>query len=86
MLRQPFLVYWFPENPVFYSPPCPHPTPPFLYTVSQTTFGYLLLTVQHLCDLQDAIPHHWPPNPYLGKQTISLGVAIILSMYLRPHT
>ena len=32
--------------------------PPFPNTASQTTFGYLLLTVQHLCDLQDAMPRH----------------------------
>ena len=36
--------------------------PPFPNTASQTTFGYLLLTVQHLCDLQDAMPRHWSPS------------------------
>ena len=66
-------------------------SPPFPNTVSQAAFGYLPLTVQHLCDLRDAIPHHWStnashPTPYLGKQRISLGVAIILSMCLCPHT
>ena len=64
---------------------------PFPPTVSQTTFGYLLLTVQYLCNLRDAMPRHWSPDashptPYLGKQRISLGVAIILSMCLCPHT
>ena len=41
-------------------------SPPFSHTVSQATFGYLLLTVQHLCDLRDAMPHHWSPtaSPY----------------------
>ena len=28
---------------------------------SQATFGYLLLTVRYLCDLQDAMPHHCLP-------------------------
>ena len=100
---------------------------PFPNTVSYTAFGYLLLTVQHLCDLRDAMLCHWspgashpvfniiphlsvsycrvftpisyfqpsssqsdlrlcPPNPYIGKQRISLGLAIILSMCLRSHT
>ena len=69
MLRQPLLFDWLPEHPVFDSPP-------FSQTVSQATFGYLLLTVQHLCDLRDAMPHHRSPSashptPYLGKQKIS---------------
>ena len=34
-------------------------SPPFLNTISQTTFGYLPLSLQHLCGLQDAIPFHW---------------------------
>ena len=46
---------------------------------------------QHLCDLRDAMTRHWSPSdshqsPYLGKQRISPGVAIILSMCLYPHT
>ena len=60
-------------------------------TVSQATYGYLPLTVQHLCDLRDTMPRHWSPgashpNPYLGKQRISLGVAIILGICLCSHT
>ena len=60
-------------------------------TVSQAIYGYLSLTVQYLCDLRDTMPRHWSPgasqpNPYLGKQRISLGVAIILSTCLRSHT
>ena len=35
--------------------------PPFPNTVSKATFGYLYLTVQHLCDLQDAMPCHLSP-------------------------
>ena len=31
---------------------------PFHNTVSQASFGFLLLTVQHWCDLQDAKPFH----------------------------
>ena len=31
-------------------------------TVSQATFGYLLLTVQYLCDLLDTMPPHWSPT------------------------
>ena len=31
----------------------------FINTVSQATFGYLLLTVQHVCDLQDTMAGHW---------------------------
>ena len=63
----------------------------FSHTGSQAAFGYLLLTMQHLCDLLDAMPCHCSPSashptPYLGKQRISLGVAIILSMCLCPHT
>ena len=79
MLRQPLLFDWLPEHSVFWFTPYSH-------KVSQATFGYLLLTMQHLCDLRDAMPRHWSlsashPTPYLGKQRISLGVAIILSMY-----
>ena len=53
--------------------------------------GCLWLPNIDLCDLRDAMPHHWSPSashptPYLGKQGISLGLAIILSMYLCPHT
>ena len=33
-------------------------SPPFSHTVSQATFGYLLLTVQHPCDLRDTMPLH----------------------------
>ena len=37
-------------------------SPPFFNTVSQTTSSYLLLTVQHLRDLRDVMPHHWSPD------------------------
>ena len=62
---------------------------PSLNTVSEAARGNLLLTVQHLCDIWDAMPLHWSPsachlNPCLGKQTISLGVTSILSMCLCP--
>ena len=33
-------------------------SPPFPNTVTQDTFGTLPLTVQYLCDLKDAMPHH----------------------------
>ena len=60
-------------------------------TVSQATYGYLPLTVQHLCDLQDIMPRHWSPGashpyPYLGEWRISLGVAMILGICLCSHT
>ena len=60
-------------------------------TVSQAMQGYLPLTVQYLCDLWDTMPCHWSPGasqpkPYLGKQRISLGVAIILGINLCSHT
>ena len=35
---------------------------PFLNTFSYATFGFLPLTVQHQCDLRDAIPRHWLPD------------------------
>ena len=55
------------------------------------TYGYLPLTVQHLCELQDIMPCHCSPgaphpSPYLGKQRISLGVAITLGICLHSHT
>ena len=34
----------------------------FPNTVCQENFGALPLTVQYLCDLRDAMPHHWSPN------------------------
>ena len=64
MLRQPLLfVYWLPKHPVF--------SPPFFNTVSQATTGYLLLTVQHLCDLGDAMPCHWSPDAPHSPFTVS---------------
>ena len=61
------------------------------YLVSQVTSGYLLLTVQHLCNLRDAmtrplVTRYFPPNLYLGKQRISLVVAMILVIFLCSHT
>ena len=51
----------------FHSPPPPPPPPPsppqpFPNTVSQDTFGTLLLTVQYFGDLRDAIPCHCSPS------------------------
>ena len=31
-------------------------------TVNQDTFGTLPVIVQYLCDLLDAMPHHWSPS------------------------
>ena len=36
---------------------------PFPKTVSHAAQGYLPLTVQHLCDLQDAMQCYWSPSP-----------------------
>ena len=38
------------------------------------------------CHIVPLITWYFPPNPYLGKQIISLGVASILTMRLSPHT
>ena len=52
-------------------------------TVSQATYGYLPLTVQHLYDLGNVmIARYFPPNRYLGKWRISFGVRGILTIYL----
>ena len=64
---------------------------PYPNTVSHADFGYLPLTLQHLCDLQDAMPvplatKCFPPNTYLGKRRTSQGVTSILSMCLCSHT
>ena len=73
MLRQPFIFDWLPEHPVFDSPLLP------TQLVRPPLASYSFLTVQHLCDLREAMPHQWSPGashptPYLGKQRISLGV------------
>ena len=48
MLRQLLLLtYWLPKHPVF----CFTPS-----TVNYATFGYLPLTLHHLCDI---MPCHW---------------------------
>ena len=48
MLRQLLLlIYWLPKHPVF----CFTPS-----TVNYATFGYLPLTLHHLCDI---MPCHW---------------------------
>ena len=44
---------------------------PFPNTVSYATFGYLPLTVQHLCDLWDAMPLQWSPGA--SHPTLTLG-------------
>ena len=80
-LGNPSFIYWFPKHPVL------------LFTLTQSvrlpmvTYPWLCST----CDLRDTMPRHWSPvafhpNLYLGKQRISLGVAIILSICLRSHT
>ena len=40
-------------------------------TVSQAAFGYLLLTVQHLYDLGDAMLHRWSPGTSRSPCTAS---------------
>ena len=37
-------------------------SPPFPNTVNLAAVGYLPLTLQHLCDLQDTMPCHWSPS------------------------
>ena len=42
-----------------------------ILTTIEVTIGTLLLTVQHLCDLRDVMPRHWPPklpNPLTCNQ------------------
>ena len=55
MLEQPFFFTGCSSIQFFNSPP-------FSHTISQNTFGTLALTVQYLCDLQDARPCHWSPS------------------------
>ena len=63
---------------------------PSTKTVSEAAKESPPLTVQHLCDLQDAISLQWlpsasHPNPCLGKQRTALGVANISIMGLFSH-
>ena len=64
--------------------------PPFFNTGSQATFGYVPVAVQHQCYLQHTISFQWSLDAshptLLGKQRISLAVAVILSMCLSSHT
>ena len=39
-------------------------SPPYPSTVSQAAFGYLPLTVLHLCELQDTMPNYWSPSAF----------------------
>ena len=57
MLEQPLLFTGCSSTQFFNSPPFPN-------TVSKDSFGTLLLTVQYLYDLRDAMPHHWLPSTY----------------------
>lgn len=65
---------------------------PFPNTVSKATFGYLPLTAQRLSDLRNAMPCQWsptmrfPPKPYIGNHSISLGMTSILSIFLCSRT
>ena len=52
--------------------------PFFLFQFSFATYRTPCHSISH--------HSHFPPNPYLGEQRISLGVASILSMCLCPHT
>ena len=45
-------AYWLFRHPIFWFTP---------YTVIETTHGSLSFTVQHLCDLQDAMSFHLSP-------------------------
>ena len=51
-----FFVFWMPRHPVFNSPPYPWH--------SQATYGYLPLTVQHLCYLWGAMPRQRSPGAF----------------------
>ena len=83
MLEQPLLFTGCSSIQLFKSPP-------FSSTVSQNTFCTLLLTVQYLSDLQDAMPGHWSPStshPTIPRETEDfLGVASILRMWLCSHS
>ena len=52
-LGDSYFIDWLPKHPTFLI----HPN-----TVSYTTYDYLPLTVQYLCDLQDTMPSHWSPG------------------------
>ena len=39
-------------------------SPPLPNTLSQDTFGTLLLTVQYFCNLWDAMLCHWSPSTF----------------------
>ena len=78
-LGNPYFIYWLPKHPVF------------LFTLTQSV-RVPMVTYPSLCsDLRDTMPSHWSPgtfhtNPYLLKQRISPGMAIILSTCLPSHT
>ena len=66
----------------------------FVHSSFPNTVRLPLVTYPYLCSTcvtYGSMPHHWSPSAhhptlYLGKQRIFLGVAIILSMCLCPHT
>ena len=64
--------------------------PPFPNRVIEATLCSLPYSVQHLRNLQSAIPCHFPTATsqphFLGNQSISLHVSSILSMCLCPYT
>ena len=63
MLKQLLVFIYCLSIQFFYSPP-------FFNTFSWATFGYLPLTVQHQCYLQDAVPFQWSPDasPYPSRE------------------
>ena len=76
MLRQPLLfTYWLPTHPVFW------------FTPFHTKLGYVWLPTPHCAAIvwltgryaTPLIIKYLPPNSCLGKQRISIVVAIVLS-------
>ena len=48
-----------------------HATSSVFNPVSEASISTLPLNVQHLCDLWDAIPHHWLPDAYQPPYLLS---------------
>ena len=89
--KTPLRRNWMPKQPLLFAYWCLgiqfFDLPPYFDTVSYATYGYLPLTVQHLCDLQDAMPCHWLPGashpPLLFREAEDFSeVTTILSMCL----
>ena len=86
---------WMPMQPLLFNY-LMRRHPVFLFTsLSQhSQLGYLWLPTPHCAALVWLTGHHgiplvakcFQPNPYLGKQKISLGMASILRMCLCSHT